>query len=145
MVSSVLSGNRNFEGRIHPLVQANWLDSPPLVVAYALAGTTRIDLSKDPLGNDREGDPVYLKDIWPTNAEIAELVLLINNEMFSKEYAAIFDGDASWQTIESGKGATYDFSPDSTYIQLPPFFEDQYAGNRSNILAAPSSPCWGIR
>jgi len=137
VVSSVLSGNRNFEGRIHPLVQANWLASPPLVVAYALAGTTRIDLSKDPLGNDREGNPVYLTDIWPTNAEIAELVLLINNEMFSREYAAIFDGDTRWQAIESGKGATYDFSPDSTYIQLPPFFEDQYAGNRNNILAAP--------
>ncbi len=137
VVSSVLSGNRNFEGRIHPLVQANWLASPPLVVAYALAGTTRIDLSLDSLGTDREGNPVYLKDIWPSNAEIAELVQLINKDMFNREYAAVFDGDASWRAIESSTEATYDFPSESTYIQLPPFFEQQYAGNRENIQAAP--------
>ena len=137
IVSSVLSGNRNFEGRIHPLVQANWLASPPLVVAYSLAGTTRIDLSKDALGTDTEGEPVYLRDIWPSNQQIAELVETINSSMFKSEYAAVFDGDESWQAIETSLSAAYSFSEDSTYIQLPPFFEDQYEGNQSNILKAP--------
>ena len=133
----VLSGNRNFEGRIHPLVKANWLASPPLVVAYALAGTTRIDLSQDALGTDKNGEPVYLRDIWPSNAEIAEVVQSVNSDMFRKEYGAVFDGDDSWQNIEVSGGATYAFSEDSTYIQLPPFFEEQYQGNQQNILAAP--------
>jgi aconitate hydratase len=133
----VLSGNRNFEGRIHPLVKANWLASPPLVVAYALAGTTRIDLSQDALGKDNNGDPVYLRDIWPSNAEIAEVVQSVNSDMFRKEYGAVFDGDDSWRNIEVSGGATYAFSEDSTYIQLPPFFEGQYQGNQQNILAAP--------
>jgi len=136
IVCSVLSGNRNFEGRIHPLVQANWLASPPLVVAYALAGTTRIDLSQDSLGNDSNGQPVYLQDIWPTNSEIAELVQTISNAMFNKEYSAVFHGDDSWRAIDSGSGTTYVFADDSTYIQLPPFFEEQYRGKRSNILKA---------
>ena len=134
---AVLSGNRNFEGRIHPLVKANWLASPPLVVAYALAGTTRIDLSRDPLGTDKNGDPVYLSDIWPSNAEIAAVVENVSSEMFRKEYKAVFDGDDNWQNIAVSGGATYAFSEDSTYIQLPPFFEEQYRGNRSNILEAP--------
>ncbi len=133
----VLSGNRNFEGRIHPLVKANWLASPPLVVAYALAGTTRIDLSQDVLGTDNNGKPVYLRDIWPSNAEIAEVVQSVNSDMFRKEYAAVFDGDESWRNIEVSGGATYAFSEDSTYIQLPPFFEEKYRGNQHNILAAP--------
>ncbi len=133
----VLSGNRNFEGRIHPLVKANWLASPPLVVAYALAGTTRIDLSEDVLGTDNNGQPVYLRDIWPSNAEIAEVVQSVNSDMFRKEYAAVFDGDDSWRNIEVSGGATYAFSEDSTYIQLPPFFEEKYRGNQHNILAAP--------
>ncbi|MDB4542900.1 aconitate hydratase AcnA [bacterium] len=133
----VLSGNRNFEGRIHPLVKANWLASPPLVVAYALAGTTRIDLSQDALGKDKNRDPVYLRDIWPSNAEIAEVVQTVNSDMFRKEYGAVFDGDDSWRNIEVSGGASYAFSEDSTYIQLPPFFEEQYQGNRQNILAAP--------
>jgi aconitate hydratase len=134
---AVLSGNRNFEGRIHPLVKANWLASPPLVVAYALAGTTRIDLSRDALGTDKNGEPVYLQDIWPSNAEIAEVVQSVNSDMFAKEYAAVFAGDDSWRNIEVSGGATYTFSEDSTYIQLPPFFEEQYQGNWQNILAAP--------
>jgi len=134
---AVLSGNRNFEGRIHPLVKANWLASPPLVVAYALAGTTRIDLSQDALGVDKNGEPVYLRDIWPSNAEIAEVVQSVNSDMFNKEYDAVFDGDPGWQNIEVSGGATYAFSEDSTYIQLPPFFEEQYRGNQHNILAAP--------
>ncbi|MCB1702433.1 MAG: aconitate hydratase AcnA [Pseudomonadales bacterium] len=134
---AVLSGNRNFEGRIHPLVKANWLASPPLVVAYALAGTTRIDLSRDALGTDKNGKPVYLRDIWPSNAEITEVVQSVSSDMFRKEYGAVFDGDENWQNIEIHGGATYAFSEDSTYIQLPPFFEEQYQGNRKNILAAP--------
>jgi len=134
---SVLSGNRNFEGRIHPLVKANWLASPPLVVAYALAGTTRIDLSRDPLGVDQTGKPVYLRDIWPSNAEIAELVQTLDKHMFRKQYSAVFEGDRTWQSIETGGGASYAFAEDSTYIQLPPFFDGQYQGNRHNILAAP--------
>lgn len=133
---SVLSGNRNFEGRIHPLVRANWLASPPLVVAYALAGTTRIDLLHDPLGEDKEGNPVYLKDIWPKNTEIDELVQTINNEMFRKEYGEVFEGNEEWRKIDGGSGDTYNFSPDSTYIQLPPFFEEQYAGNTQDIVGA---------
>jgi aconitate hydratase len=137
VVSSVLSGNRNFEGRIHPLVQANWLASPPLVVAYSLAGTTRIDLSQDPLGNDDKGDPVYLRDIWPSNMEIAEIMQTIDNGMFKREYAAVFEGDQIWKSIDSGGGFTYTFSPDSTYIQLPPFFDERYSGNRENIMGAP--------
>lgn len=133
----VLSGNRNFEGRIHPLVQANWLASPPLVVAYALAGTTRINLGEDALGTDDNGDPVYLKDIWPSNAEIAEVVRSVTSDMFKTQYSAVFDGDANWRDIAVGTGATYAFSEDSTYIQLPPFFEKQYQGNRNNITGAP--------
>lgn len=137
IVSSVLSGNRNFEGRIHPLVQNNWLASPPLVVAYALAGTTRIDLSRDSLGHDDNGQPVYLKDIWPTNVEIAERVQAITSTMFHKEYSAVFAGDERWRAIDSGRGATYEFTEDSTYIQLPPFFEERYRGKSSNIIKAP--------
>jgi len=136
VVSAVLSGNRNFEGRIHPLVQANWLASPPLVVAYALAGTTRIDLTSEPLGKDSNGDPVYLQDIWPSNAEIGELVQIINNTMFKKEYSAVFDGDQRWQAIDGGSDATYRFNEDSTYIQLPPFFEEQYQREPTNIIGA---------
>jgi aconitate hydratase A / 2-methylisocitrate dehydratase len=134
---SVLSGNRNFEGRIHPLVKANWLASPPLVVAYALAGTTRIDLSREPLGENAQGQPVFLKDVWPSNAEIAELMQTVDRSMFEREYAAVFEGDASWKSIDTSKGSTYEFAADSTYIQLPPFFEERYSGNRSNIIGAP--------
>lgn len=121
-VSSVLSGNRNFEGRIHQDVKANWLASPPLVVAYALAGTTRIDLSKDPIAEDSSGNPVYLKDIWPTTAEIAEAVRLVDGEMFSKEYSEVFKGDEEWRSIPIGEGKTYNWSDDSTYVKNPPYF-----------------------
>jgi aconitate hydratase len=137
VVCSVLSGNRNFEGRIHPLVRANWLASPPLVVAYALAGTTRIDLASEPLGTGNDGEPVFLKDIWPSNAEIQALVQTVSNDMFKREYGAVFDGDANWREIDSGSGATYAFSDDSTYIQLPPFFDEQYGGQTANIVGAP--------
>jgi aconitate hydratase len=137
LVSAVLSGNRNFEGRIHPLVQANWLASPPLVVAYALAGTTRIDLGQDSIGIGSDGNKVYLKDIWPSNAEIRELLKSVNHLMFEKQYSAVFEGNTLWKEIKSGEDASYQFSEQSTYIQLPPFFEPQYRDNHADIVNAP--------
>ena len=124
VVSAVLSGNRNFEGRVHPQVRANWLASPPLVVAYALLGTTCTDLSKEPLGKDSKGNDVYLKDIWPTNEEIAAEVAKVTGGMFRKEYAEVFKGDAHWQAIKTSTGKTYEWNENSTYIQHPPFFEN---------------------
>ncbi|QXT42322.1 aconitate hydratase AcnA [Serratia fonticola] len=126
-VGAVLSGNRNFEGRIHPLVKTNWLASPPLVVAYALAGNMKVDLTKDALGVGRDGKPVYLKDIWPTSQEIAQAVAEVSTEMFHKEYGAVFDGDASWQAIQVTGSATYEWQVDSTYIRHPPFFSTMKA------------------
>ena len=123
-VASVLSGNRNFEGRVHPLVKTNWLASPPLVVAYALAGSVRVDLSSEPLGEGKDGQPVYLRDIWPTQQEIADAVMNVSTGMFHKEYAEVFAGDEQWQAIQVPEAATYVWQPDSTYIQHPPFFED---------------------
>ncbi|MAD52731.1 MULTISPECIES: aconitate hydratase AcnA [unclassified Idiomarina] len=123
-VSSVLSGNRNFEGRVHPDVKANWLASPPLVVAYALSGTTRTDLSKDPIGKDKDGNDVMLKDIWPSSSEIAEAVKTVDNEMFRKEYGEVFKGDEEWRSIKVAEGKTYDWQDDSTYVKNPPFFDD---------------------
>ncbi|GAA3701231.1 aconitate hydratase AcnA [Oceanisphaera sediminis] len=122
-VGSVLSGNRNFEGRIHPLVQTNWLASPPLVVAYALAGNMNVDLTRDPLGNDKDGKPVYLKDIWPSQQAVAEAVALVNSDMFHQEYARVFDGDERWQAIEVKGSSTFNWQADSSYIQHPPFFQ----------------------
>ena len=123
-VASVLSGNRNFEGRVHPLVKTNWLASPPLVVAYALAGTVRIDISRDPLGTGKDGQPVYLRDIWPSQKEIADAVAQVSTGMFHKEYAEVFAGDEQWQAIEVPQAATYVWQADSTYIQHPPFFDE---------------------
>ena len=123
-VASVLSGNRNFEGRVHPLVKTNWLASPPLVVAYALAGSVRLDLTSDPLGIGKDGQPVYLRDIWPSQQEIAAAVAKVDTTMFHKEYAEVFAGDAQWQAIEVPQAATYVWQADSTYIQHPPFFDD---------------------
>lgn len=122
-VASVLSGNRNFEGRVHPLVKTNWLASPPLVVAYALAGSMRIDLTQEPLGVGNDGKPVYLRDLWPSQAEVAEAISKVDTAMFHKEYAAVFAGDEKWQSIPVPQAATYEWQPDSTYIQHPPFFE----------------------
>ncbi|WP_115709002.1 aconitate hydratase AcnA [Legionella sainthelensi] len=127
VVSAVLSGNRNFEGRVHPQVRANWLASPPLVVAYALCGTTTIDLSKEPIGKDNHGNDVYLKDIWPSNAEIAAEVSKVTGSMFRKEYAEVFRGDEHWQAIKTSSGKTYEWDEDSTYIQHPPFFDNLQA------------------
>ena len=120
-VSAVLSGNRNFEGRIHPLVKSNWLASPPLVVAFALAGTTNIDLTREPLGQDAQGNDVYLKDIWPDNSAVAAEVAKVQSKMFATEYAQVFDGDANWQSIAVPQAKTYAW-PDSTYIRQPDFF-----------------------
>jgi aconitate hydratase len=124
VATAVLSGNRNFEGRISPDVRANYLASPPLVVAYALAGDMNIDLSSEPLGQDKNGNDVYLKDIWPTNAEIAELVeKTVTREAFLKKYADVFKGDEKWQGVEVSGGETYDWPASSTYIQNPPYFQ----------------------
>ena len=125
VATAVLSGNRNFAGRIHPYVRANYLASPPLVLAYALAGTTDIDLRNEPLGTGKDGEPVYLKDIWPSSAEIKETIeRSITPEMFHKEYGDIFDANETWNAIPAGGGELYDWDPESTYIQEPPFFLD---------------------
>ncbi|WP_130835113.1 aconitate hydratase AcnA [[Erwinia] mediterraneensis] len=123
-VGAVLSGNRNFEGRIHPLVKTNWLASPPLVVAYALAGNMKINLQTDPIGKDPTGKPVWLKDIWPTPEEIADAVQMVTSDMFHKEYSEVFDGTPEWQAIKVSEAATYDWDEGSTYIRLSPFFDD---------------------
>ena len=107
VVSSVLSGNRNFEGRVHPQVKANWLASPPLVVAFALAGTTRINMAEEPLGEDDDGNEIYLKDIWPSNQEVAEMVAKVDGAMYRKEYAEVFEGDEHWQSIQVPESETY--------------------------------------
>ncbi|HYN87507.1 MAG TPA: aconitate hydratase AcnA, partial [Ardenticatenaceae bacterium] len=125
VVAAVLSGNRNFEGRINALVKANFLASPPLVVAYALAGTMDIDFNTEPLGSDPSGRPIYLADIWPTQEEIREAVAAsVKPEMFATEYAHIFEGNEQWSAIEARGGVLYEWSTDSTYIQEPPFFKE---------------------
>ena len=124
VVAGVLSGNRNFEGRINPLVKANYLASPPLVVAYALAGTVDIDLTTDPLGHDPAGQPVYLRDIWPTNEEVRNAVrTAVTPGMFEHEYAHAFDGDRNWQTMPVPTGGIYHWDERSTYIKKPPYFD----------------------
>jgi aconitate hydratase len=121
---SVLSGNRNFEGRIHPLVQMNFLASPPLVVAYALAGSMNVNLYNDPLGEDGDGNPVYLRDIWPDQSEIqAAISANIDSTMFKSSYEGVFDGDDNWNSIDSPTGAIYQWAADSTYVRNPPYFE----------------------
>ncbi len=121
---SVLSGNRNFEGRINPDVKANYLASPPLVVAYALAGSMNFDLYKEPLGKDKDGKNVFLKDIWPTNKEIEELILTsINAEMFSKRYSKVSEGSDDWKKIKTSESSIYNWNDSSTYVKKPPFFE----------------------
>jgi aconitate hydratase len=123
-VASVLSGNRNFEGRVHPEVKMNYLASPPLVVAYALAGTVDIDLTREPLGTDRDGQPVFLRDIWPSNKEIGDLIAAtVGPEMFARNYADVFRGDSRWNAIAAPDGDAYAWDTDSTYIKHPPYFE----------------------
>ncbi len=124
VAAAVISGNRNFEGRVHPLVKANFLASPPLVVAYALAGTVDIDLLNEPLGYDRQGQPVYLKDIWPTNEEVVRTIEQnLNTEMFREKYAQVFEGSEMWQAIDAPRGELYEWDETSTYIHHPPYFE----------------------
>ena len=139
VATSVLSGNRNFEGRISPDVRANYLASPPLVVAYALAGDMNIDITTEPLGIGKNGQPVYLKDIWPTNKEIADLVhATVTREAFLSKYADVFKGDAKWQGVETSEGETYDWPATSTYIQNPPYFRGmaKEPGQITNINGA---------
>ncbi len=125
VVAAVLSGNRNFEGRIHPLVRASYLASPPLVVAFALAGTVDIDLTRDPVGYDPNGRPVYLKDLWPTTQEVQELIdRYVSPELFRERYRDVFAGDETWRTLPVPEGDLYAWDPNSTYVQEPPFFQD---------------------
>ncbi len=121
---SVLSGNRNFEGRVNPLVRANYLASPPLVVAYAIAGSMTVDLAAEPLGTDADGAPVYLRDIWPSNREIHETVrAALTPEMFAERYADVFTGDAAWRDMPVGGGLTFEWDENSTYVRKPPYFD----------------------
>jgi len=137
---AVLSGNRNFEGRIHPLVRANYLASPPLVVAYALAGRMDLDLTTEPLGNGSDGEPVYLRDIWPTPQEVEATVRsAVTSEQYRKEYSEVYEGDAMWKSMPVPKGDLYQWDVKSTYIKLPPYFENM------SKMAAPLADLHGAR
>ncbi|MGM0562642.1 MAG: aconitate hydratase AcnA [Pseudomonadota bacterium] len=138
-VAAVLSGNRNFEGRIHPQTRLNYLASPPLVVAYALAGNTLIDVFKEPLGKGKDGQDVYLKDVWPSNHEIEEVLRKsLTPEMFRSRYSNVFEGPEQWKSIKTATGMTYDWDDGSTYVRFPPFFQDisPEPGSFSNIKDA---------
>jgi aconitate hydratase len=144
----VLSGNRNFEARIHPEVKANYLASPPLVVAYALAGRMDLDLMNEPLGQDRDGNDVYLRDIWPTGEEIQETIAeSVRGEMFSRTYADVFTGDPAWRELPVPEGALFEWDPASTYVRRPPYFDgmphepgrfEDIAGARCLVIAGDS-------
>ena len=139
IVSGVLSGNRNFEGRINPHVKANYLASPPLVVAYALAGSTKINITKDPIGLDKNGKKIFLKDIWPSSKEIKAMIAkTIDSKLYSSRYKNVFAGDAKWKKVKSTTGLTYEWDKKSTYVKHPPYFEDMNfsQGNIGNILEA---------
>ena len=128
VATAVLSGNRNFEGRINPWVKANYLASPPLVVAYALAGSLTRDLYNDPLGEDGDGKPLFLKDIWPTNREVADTVArCLDRSMFDKRYANVYEGPEEWRAIGVSGGGLFDWPDGSTYVKYPPYFEDMGA------------------
>ena len=125
VVASVLSGNRNFEGRVHPSCRMNFLASPPLVVAYALRGDVDADLAKEPVGHDRNGEPVFLKDIWPTTAEVQAAVrAAVKSEHFTRQYGSVFEGDADWRSLQVTGGQIFEWDPASTYVRRPPFFEN---------------------
>ncbi len=147
--TSVLSGNRNFEGRIHPLVQMNFLASPPLVVAYALAGNLDVNLFNDPLGKDAGGNPVYMKDIWPSQDEIQKVMLAnIDSNMFKSSYDSVFAGDSNWNSISSPVGEIYTWDADSTYVKNPPYFEGmtlQHLGGNRISRARAYWRCWATR
>jgi len=137
---AVLSGNRNFEGRIHPLVRANYLASPPLVVAYALAGRMDVDLTTESVGNGSDGKPVYLRDIWPTPQEVEATVRAsVTSEQYRKEYSAVYEGDAMWKSMPVPQGDLYQWDAKSTYIKLPPYFENM------SKMAAPLADLHGAR
>lgn len=137
LVGAVLSGNRNFEGRVHPLVKANYLASPPLVVAYALAGSLKINIASEPLGVNAAGEKIYLKDIWPSNEEVEAMVdAQLKREIFAKKYADLLKGDAAWQKIQVEKSSTYSWNNSSTYIRLPNFFDDLHRSNANEINGA---------
>ncbi len=132
VVSAVLSGNRNFEGRVHPLTKTNYLASPPLVVVYALAGSTALDVSTEPIGLGKDGNPVYLKDIWPTNDEItAAISQFVTPEMFQERYADVFTGTKAWQSVDVTGSELYAWNESSTYIRKPPFFEGLAIGQQA--------------
>jgi aconitate hydratase len=139
IAAGVLSGNRNFEGRISPDVQANYLASPPLVVAYALAGTVQKDLTTEPIGDDQDGNPVYLRDIWPTSQEIQDFIMkYVTREVYERKYADVFKGDENWQAVQAPSGQTYAWDDSSTYVQNPPYFVGmgKGAGGTSDIVGA---------
>ncbi len=139
IVSGVLSGNRNFEGRINPHVKANYLASPPLVVAYALAGSTKINITKEPIGKNKSGKEIYLKDIWPTSKEIKKMMeKTINSKLYSNRYKNVFSGDAKWKKVKASSGLTYAWNKKSTYVQHPPYFENMKlsGGNINNVMNA---------
>jgi Aconitase A len=139
IVSGVLSGNRNFEGRINPHVKANYLASPPLVVAYALAGSTKINITKDSIGLGKNGKKIFLKDIWPSSKEIKAMIAkTIDSKLYSSRYKNVFAGDAKWKKVKSTTGLTYEWDKKSTYVKHPPYFEDMNfsRGNIGNILKA---------
>jgi aconitate hydratase len=122
-VAAVLSGNRNFEGRVHPMSKLNYLASPPLCVAYALAGSLKVDMYKDPLGQDADGNDVFLKDIWPSDKEVADTITqCLTPEMYRQRYANVEEGPAMWQEVKSSGGELYEWNPGSTYVQHPPYF-----------------------
>lgn len=142
VVASVLSGNRNFEGRVHANVRANYLASPPLVVAYALAGSMNIDLTKDAIGTGSNGKPVYLKDIWPTNQEVSDIVTkTVTASMFKSRYANVFSGDKTWQSIATAEGLTYGWDAQSTYVQNPPYFVGMSKENKGDIRDIKAARC----
>ena len=137
LACSVISGNRNFEGRVHPLTKANYLASPPLVVAYALAGNMNIDITKDAIGTGNDGQKVYLSDIWPQDSEVRDIIdQFVNRKIFTNKYKNLFAGDASWQKIKVSQSDTYQWDKKSTYIRLPNFFENLDRNNQQDIKAA---------
>ena len=140
----MLSGNRNFEGRINPFVKANYLASPPLVVAYALAGSTKINLNKDPIGISTKGKNIYLKDIWPSNKEIQKIInKTITSQLYKQRYKNVFKGDKKWKSVKAPAGLTYKWNKNSTYVQHPPFFKDLKL-NQNNISDIKEANILGI-
>ena len=143
VAAAVLSGNRNFEGRVNADVRANYLASPPLVVAYCIAGSMNVDLAKDALGVDQKGKKVFLKDIWPSNKEIGEFVAKnITRQIFAKKYADVFKGDSNWRKISIKGGMTYAWDKKSTYVQNPPYFTGMEQDARSRSRTSSTRACW---